>query len=411
MIIRRNIEPMLLALLSFARVVCVLGPRQAGKSTLVTELTKGPYPADIFQLDLERVRLAADNDPDAFIAGISTPAVIDEIQRVPKLLLAIKARVDADTSPGQFILTGSAGITTLPTVADALPGRVEFVRLDPFSQGELLGREEDLIGRLFTGNLPVVQGADIGRRAYAETVVVGGYPDAQHRTARVRDSFFSSYLDSVLGRDLVEIASPRRRGNMLELLRLIAARTGGLMSYSDIASPLAINYKTVRAHCDILENVFLAQSLMPWYQNFGQRTIKAPKYYLNDSGLLAHLLGADENRVVDDDGVAGMLFETFVINEFMRQSRWTSKPARFYFFRDQTGREIDLIIERANGDVVGVEIKSTSATDSRDFKALRYLRDRLGPRFKAGVVVTTGSDTIPYGDRLHALPLVGLWQG
>lgn len=410
MTIRRNIEPVLLELLSFARVVCVLGPRQAGKSTLARELAEGPYPADFFQLDLERVRQAASNDPDAFIADISTPAVIDEIQRVPKLLLAIKARVDTDTRPGQFILTGSASITTLPTVSDALPGRVEFVRLDPFSQGELLNRREELIDGLFAGSVPVVHDLDIGRRAYAETVAVGGYPDVQHRTARVRDSFFSGYLDSVLGRDLSEVAGPRRRGSMLELLRLIAARTGGLMNYSDIGTPLAINYKTVRAHCDILENVFLVTSLMPWYRNFGQRIVKAPKYYLNDSGLLAHLVGADEDRVIDDDSAAGPMFETFVINELIRQSRWASKPVRFYFFRDQSGREIDLLIERADGDIVGVEVKSTSAADRRDFKALRYLRDQLGSQFKAGVVITTGSDTISYGDRLHALPLAGLWQ-
>jgi predicted AAA+ superfamily ATPase len=337
--------------------------------------------------------------------------VIDEIQRVPALLLAIKQRLDSNQARGQFLLTGSANVLALPTVADALPGRVEYVNLWPFSQGELSGRREDFVDGLFAGRLPRVAGAPVGRGAIAPTLASGGYPEAQTRSARGRSRFFSSYIASIVGRDLEDVANVRNVENIERLLRLIAARSGALASFHGMGVELGLDKNTVAAHTKILEDLFLVRRLAPWHVNLGSRQIKSPKLYIADSGLLACLIGANEQRIVQDGAVAGALLESFVAMELLRHSDWTQEPVSLFHYRDNKQREVDIVIERPSGEIAGVEVKAAATASNADFAGLRYLRDKLGVRFKAGVVLHTGSETHPFGDRLAAVPLSGLWGG
>ncbi len=406
----RHLRPFLLEALAESRAVALLGARQVGKSTLATDLAANAYPAHLISLDDEATANAAREDPTGFVAGISGPAVIDEVQRAPGLLLAIKQRLDNDPSRGQFLLTGSANILTLPTVADALPGRIEYLNLWPLSQGELHNHSETFIDKLFNGRFPQVTGSDVGRGALAEMLVTGGYPELQGRSSRGRSRFFASYVASIIGRDLDDIANVRNAGNVERLLFVIASRSGGLASFHGMATDLGVDTNTARAHTKVLEDLFLVRQLRPWHVNLGSRQIKSPKLHIVDSGLMAYLIGANERRITEDGDLAGPLFESFVAMELLRQADWADEPVQLFHYRDKQQREVDVILERRSGEIVGVEVKAGATPGTRDFAGLRYLRDKLGDRFKAGVVLYTGADTLPFGDRLAAVPARGLWS-
>lgn len=410
-LVSRHARPHLLEALAESRAVALLGARQVGKSTLARDLAANEFPARYISLDDEVAADAARGDPRGFIAEVEGPTVIDEVQRAPGLLLAIKERLDRDQARGQFLLTGSANILTLPTIADALPGRVEYVNLWPFSQGEIHGVRERFIDALLRGTFPKVSDAAVGRRAVAKLLATGGYPELQGRTPRGRSRFFASYLASILDRDVPDIANIRSVETIEQLLHVVAARSAALASFHGMSKELGVDTNTIRSHSKILENLFLIRRLKPWHTNLGSRQVKTAKLHVVDSGLLAFLIGANEQRIAGDGAVSGMAFESFVAMELLRQSDWADEPVSLYHYRDKEQREVDVIIERYGGEVAGVEIKASATVGDRDFAGLRYLRDKLGNRFKGGVVLYVGSDTLPFGDRLAAVPLSGLWSG
>jgi predicted AAA+ superfamily ATPase len=392
-----------------ARVVALLGPRQAGKSTLARMLAAGELGADYLSLDDEPVRIPALADPAGFIAARERPAVIDEVQRAPELLLAIKARVDRDPRPGQFLLTGSANLRRIPAVSDALPGRVDYLALWPFTQGEIAGRREDFLTGLFEGRVPSVHGAPVGRGHYAEMLLTGGFPEARSRPSSARPRFFASYVDSIVDRDLADASRVRDPASVGTLLRLLAARSGGLARYDALAREVGIDGKTVKGHIDVLERLFLVRVRRPWHVNLGRRQVKAPKLYVSDTGLLSALVGADERRLDRDEGFAGALLETFVATELERQAAWLPQQLSFWHYREGL-REVDVVIERPSGEVVGVEVKASATVRARDFAGLRHLRDRLGERMLMGVVLYTGAHTLPFGEGLWAVPPQAMWM-
>ncbi|MGD0455640.1 MAG: ATP-binding protein [Solirubrobacteraceae bacterium] len=391
--------------------MALLGARQVGKSTLVQGLAANEFPARYISLDDEVTADTVRADPRGFVAELDGPTVIDEIQRAPRLLMAIKQRLDSNQARGQFLLTGSANILTLPTIADALPGRVEYVNLWPLSQGEIQGMEEGFIDGLVRGKYPKVWGAPVGRRAIARMLATGGYPELQGRSLRGRVRFFSTYVASIIDRDLPDVATVRNAENIERLLHVVAARSAALASFHGMSSELGLDAGTVRSHAKILEDLFLIRRLKPWYTNLGSRQVKTPKLHVVDSGLLAFLIGANEQRIAADGAVAGMMLESFVAMELLRQSDWLEEPVSLYHYRDKQQREVDVVIERYSGEVAGVEVKASATVTGADFAGLRYLRDKLGDRFKGGVTIYLGSDTLPFGDRLAAVPLSGLWSG
>lgn len=405
----RHLRPRVIEALDDTRVVVVLGARQVGKSTLVQDVATRDRPAAVLSLDDQATRDAAVSDPTGFLAGLATPLVIDEVQRAPDLLLAIKVRVDRDPTPGQFLLTGSANILTAPRILDALTGRAEYLRLAPFSQGEIQGREEAFVPRLFEGLWPQVAGAQVGRGAYAEILAAGGYPAAIGRTAARREPFFESYIDTIIQRDLSSIAQVHDQVNVRRLLSAIASTSASLINFDGLGRDLGLSANTVRSHAALLETLFLTARLEAWSTNLLSRVVKTPKVYITDSGLLCHLIGADADRLVDDGGLAGTVCETFVAMEIRRQCAWQVNAPRQFHYRDRDGREVDMVLERRDGSVVAIEVKSAASAASSDFRGLRHLRDKLGPRFKGGVLLYTGEYTVPFGDRLAAVPLCGLW--
>lgn len=413
-LIPRHIDSEIRDVLASSRGGAILGPRQAGKSTLAKELRRAGIVPHYYSLDKEANRRAAVTDPDGFVADIDKPAVIDEVQRAPDLLLAIKQTIDASDERGQFLITGSANVLASRAIADALPGRIDYVNLWPLSQGEIEGRREVFIDKLLAGEPPVLSGEPDGRSAHAERVVRGGYPDARLRTTDQRIRFFNSYVEAMLRRDLAAVGTVRVSPDTLaQLLKLLAARSGGLVSFSRLGRELELDGKTVKAHTAMLEELFLVQRLRPWSRNLGSRQVKTPKLLLSDTGLMSALIGVDAGRyaAVDEGELAGGLLETFVTMELVKQRTWASADTELYFYRDAHQREVDVVIESLGGDVAGVEVKAAASVGASDSAGLRFLRDRIGARFTAGVVLYAGSNTLRIDDRIWAVPLAGLWQG
>ena len=410
-ILDRHVRPLIVEALADTRVVVVLGARQVGKSTLVGQIAATDHPAATLTLDDQATREAALSDPTSFVGGLSTPVVIDEVQRAPDVLLAIKRRVDDDPTPGQFLLTGSANILTAPRIADALTGRAEYYHLHPFSQGELGGIRERFIPTVFEGGFPETTGAPIGLAGYAQILACGGYPEARLRPSHRRWRFFESYIDTIIQRDLSTLARVHDQSNVRRLLNGLAATSSSLLNYESLSRDLGIAASTLREHTDLLETLFLAGRLQPWHHNLLSRVIKTPKAFVTDTGLLSYLLGVDEQRISEDGDIAGRVLETFVVAELQRQSRWQQDPPTLFHYRDRDSREVDIILERRDGSVVGVEVKAAASVRSSDFRALRYLRDKLGERFRAGALLYTGENTVVFEDRLAAVPLGGLWTG
>ncbi|MGD0454563.1 MAG: ATP-binding protein [Solirubrobacteraceae bacterium] len=390
------------------RVVFVAGARQVGKTTLTREIAVGEHPMTILSLDEAATRDAASRDPEGFLAELSGPVLIDEVQHAPELLLEIKRAVDKDTTPGRFLLTGSANILTSKKIKDALTGRIETLNLWPLAQSEIRGGRVNFADALFAGTPPQLSGCAVGRDAFTSIVAAGGYPEALLRTGRRRERWFESYIESTLDRDLRDISDAIKIEEMPRLLRLIATQAANLLSYRNAAGRLSLSTETVKAYVAILEQLFLVRRLQAWRPGLGTREASTPKVYVVDSGLLAHLLGADETRVALDDQITGKILENFVAMEVVKHLGWSTNRVRLYHYqRDR--EDVDLVLERADGQIVAIEVKARATIASQDYKWLVKLRERRGSRFVAGVVIHPREQTIPLGDRLWALPIDALW--
>ncbi|MCL1898521.1 MAG: ATP-binding protein [Micrococcales bacterium] len=393
--------------MSDTRVVYVMGARQVGKSTLVTGYADQEDLPPVLTLDNKAIRDTALADPSGFLAGLPRPVMLDEVQRAPDLLLSIKEAVDKDTSPGQFLLTGSSNVRTNRKVKDALTGRMEIITLWPLAQAEI-HKSDNVVDALFAGQPPLVSNAPIGRSAFATEVAQGGFPEAIRRPANRRSHWLRDYLDTTLDRDLRDVSDALKLDEVPRLLRLVATQTAGLVNYSSLASRTGINQATVRSYLELLETVFLVHRLPAWRPGLAAREVHAPKIHLVDSALLLYLLGANESRLGHDDQITGKALESFVVMEVIKQASAALAEPRAHHYRANRD-EVDLVLETRDGQIVGIEVKASATPQPADRRALTKLRDMAGASFKAGVVVYSGAHTIPLGDRLWALPISGLW--
>jgi predicted AAA+ superfamily ATPase len=335
--------------------------------------------------------------------------LIDEIQRAPELLLEIKKVVDRDSAPGRFLLTGSANVLSSRRVLDALTGRIDRIRMWPLAQSEITGGTLNLVDELLAGRPPQLTGAPVGRRAFSAAAAAGGYPEALRRQpGPSRARWFEGYVGSMLERDLRDIADARRLDEMGRLLRLLATQSANLLSYRAVGQRLEMHHATVQSYVALLEQTYIVQRLAGWRPGLGARETSRPKAYVCDPGLLAYLLGADVERIEQDDQVTGKLCETLVAVELLKHASWAQRETRLYHYqRDR--EDVDLVLEDRAGNVAAVEVKASATLTAKDWKWLTALRDARGKRFKSGIVIHAGEQTIPLGDRLWAVPYAGLW--
>jgi len=388
-------------------VALVIGPRRAGKTTLVRAMDERGR--DYLTLDDQTVLGAARLDPSGFIRGLDR-AIIDEIQRVPELLLAIKKSVDEDYRPGRFLLTGSANVLTLPRIADSLAGRMETIRLLPLAQAEILGRKPSFLEGLYAGNLQRPKDLIIGDELI-RVVLAGGYPEAVSRASeRRRQDWIRSYLTSVLTRDLRDIAEIEKLSDLPKFVRLLAEHSGQLVNYSAFGGGIDVNYKTSQRYVGLLEQVFLVATLQPWYTNAIKRVIKTPKLHFLDSGVLAGSRGLSLARLKADRSAFGALVESFVFAEIMKLMAWSDIRLAPFHFRDQDGHEVDIVLERDDGMIAGIEVKASATVTAGDLSGLKKLVEAAKDRFAFGVVLYDGDTIVPFGERLAAAPISCLWR-
>jgi uncharacterized protein len=405
----RQAEGSLRVALTDSPVVLLHGPRQCGKSTLARHIAAANA-YDYISFDDAVPFAAASADPSGFAADLPEHAVLDEIQRVPHLFAAIKSVVDRDRRPGRFLLTGSANVLLLPTLADSLAGRMSILRLHPLAQVEIEGQSPSFLDAVFEGGFKARPYERLGR-ALADRIVAGGYPAALARpTATRRASWYRDYVEALVQRDVRDMSRIASLDALPRLLELAAGQTARLINVSDLAAPFQLSRPTIKDYVTLLERVFLLEHLPPWHNNRLSRLVKTPKVHLGDTGVACALLGHDADSLWDDRELFGQVLETFVFQEIRRQASWRDDSIRFHHMRDRDGVEVDIVMERSGREIVGIEVKASSTVTSSDFRGLRKLRDAMGKRFEGGIVLYDGELSASFGDRLYAVPISALWH-
>jgi predicted AAA+ superfamily ATPase len=404
----RFADARLLEALSDTPVVLIHGPRQCGKTTLAQALGRARG-YSYFSFDDGVTRSAAMADPMGFVADLSGPAIFDEVQRVPEIFSALKAAVDRRRTPGRFLLTGSTNVLLVPALADSLAGRMGILRLHPLAQSELAARQPRFLDALFAGTFKPRKAERLGQ-ALAERVVAGGYPAALARsTPRRRAAWYRDYVETIVQRDVRDLARIGSLDVLPRLLALAAGQTARLINISDLASPFQLSRPTIRDYVTLLARVFVLEELPPWHNNRLSRLIKTPKLHVGDTGIACALLGLDAAALWQDRATLGQAVETFVFQELRRHASWQEEEVRFHHYRDKDGAEVDIVLERSDR-IAGVEVKASATVIPADFRGLRKLKEAAGKRFAAGAVLYDGETGASFGDGMYAVPIRSLWE-
>jgi predicted AAA+ superfamily ATPase len=416
---KRRIANQVSAALLDTPAVLLVGARQVGKSTLAhfcklensTEIT----------LDDSTELAGVKQNHSTYISELQTPVLIDEVQRAPDILTAIKQAIDKgrlagfDVS-GSYLLTGSTSIWDLAEAPESMAGRIERILILPLSREEIESTSSHFIESAFKGELPAYQTNRIGSQGVAAEMSLGGYPEIIKRTDPKRQfKWYKDYINSVVTRDIPNLKNIRRPEILYKMLALIASRTGSPTNFEELGHELGISQPTSREYFELLERTYLLYTLPAWSRNIGTQVIQKPKVFLNDTGLQCHLLGYTKERLIKDHTTRpgpGAVFENFVALEISKQLSWRD-GYELYHYREMKGRrEIDIILENsASGKIVAIECKLASQANISDFKHLIDLQKKIGPDFIAGIVIYTGERTISFGKQLWAVPACALWNG
>lgn len=405
----RLIEPRIAEAMTDTPVVMLAGPRQAGKTTLVRRIAE-QQGMQYLTLDDELTLLSAREDPAGMVRNLDR-AVIDEVQRAPGLLLAIKKSVDENRRPGRFLLTGSANLMTLPAVADSLAGRMETLSLLPLSQSEIEARSANWIDNVFDGKLLQTDEPALGDDL-VQRVLRGGYPEAISRaSARRRVAWGRQYVDSLIRRDVRDVAAIDKLDQLPRFLRALAQTAGQMCNYSRLGGQVGLDGKTASRYAGVFEQMYLLRRVEVWTRNRLARVVKTPKLQFIDSGLLATLLDLDSEEIQRDRTRFGSVLETFVFGELLKHIASADSDYRLLHYRDKDKFEVDMVIENASGQLIGVEIKAAATVKENDLRGLKKLAGLAGKRFTMGVLLYDGTETMPLGNGIWAAPLSSLWGG
>jgi uncharacterized protein len=391
-------------------VVCVLGPRQCGKSTLVRALM--PRYGYVSLDDADALALA-ERDPRGFMAALPDPVILDEIQRAPQLLRSIKHSVDRDRRPGRFVLTGSANLLLMPKLGDSLAGRMAVLELQPLTAAERANRD-GLFLRAWLGDelrpTLVLNEQDPDPLDLPRRMMAGGFPEPLQRAPERARAWHRDYLRSLLERDVRDVARVRDPRDVGRLLSLLALRTGELLNVSTLANELDLRRETVENHLAACERLYLVRRLQPWHRNESKRLVKTPKIHLVDSGLAATLGDLTPEDWFHRRDRCGHLLESFVLQQLVAQAGWTDPDLKFWHYRDKDLVEVDIVMTRGRR-TWGVEVKSTATPSLADVSGLRRLAAQCGKDFAGGVLFHSGEHTITLGDpRFLAVPISKLWE-
>jgi len=411
--LQRFLEKKLLGSLREFPIVLVTGARQVGKTTLVRAMASSKWPAKYATLDTLATLEAALRDPDGFLSENPAPLIIDEVQKAPDLLRAIKLRVDNNRKPGQYILTGSANIMTLKTVSETLAGRVALLNLYPFSWAELLKKKQpDTLPHLFRTTRPSEFISALPSKSpvpsYKEIkarILAGGYPVPSLMGSKSsRSTWFDGYRQTYLERDVRDITHLGNLPDFNRLLSMSASRTSQLLNYSSMSQDLGLPYTTVRRHLGLLETTYQIFLLRPYYANIGKRLIKSPKLHLTDTGMACHLMGIDSWSVLERQNKVGAIFETWVASELLKLISVSSPGTRLWFWRTVDRKEVDFLIEKG-GELIAIQVTWSQKVGRRTIASLHACAEDLGSSVRLALVLYPGDESIALDRRTALIPI------
>jgi len=417
-IIPRHITPRIRQSLAASPVVFLNGARQVGKSTLVhqliNELGNSQGPARYFSFDKPTVMASAASNPEAFLKFGEGTLIIDEVQMVPEIFRALKVVVDElrlkdpSSAQGRFLLTGSANILALPRLSEALVGRMSILTMYPLSTAEAIGAKGVGLDRIWRQDFSGMTDPGLG---LTDAIKLASFPEIHRASREHRETWFDGYLNTLLQRDIRMFADLEKASLLPQLLRVLAVRAGGLINDSDIARELGLNSVTGKSYRNTLKMMFLNLDVPSWHRNIGKRLVKASKGYLVDTMMQAYLLGVDIDRLPENrPELFGHLVENFVATELVKLMTVSAERSTLYHFRTSDHYEVDFVLEKPDGSILGVEVKSGGQVSAQDFKGLKTLSTMARASFHSGIVLYAGEEVLPFGDRLWAVPFRILWQ-
>ena len=410
--IRRHLRTQILQALKHFPVLLLTGARQVGKSTLVQSLIGPSWKARYLTLDDRAVLDAALRDPDGLINANEPPLVIDEVQKAPDLMRAIKRVVDRDHKPGQYLLTGSANIMNLSGVSETLAGRVALNTLYPLSWPEFLGKEPPaILKNLFEAKdtrqlLKTLSRSPVKeyRKEIGKMILSGGYPTPTLMDSLLaRAQWFDSYRQTYLERDLLQIKAIENIPDFNRLSVLAAFRTGGLLNLSDLSRESGLPFSTLRRYMNLLEVTYQIFLLRPYHANIGKRLVKTPKLYFSDTGMASYLRGVDHWSALERQGKTGAMVETWVCSELIKLIGSSDFRMQIFFWRTQTGSEVDFLLEHS-GESVALEVKWSHKIEDSDITPLKRCADDLKERLRLSVILYGGTEVVPLTPKMIAIP-------
>jgi hypothetical protein len=390
-------------------VVMIAGPRQCGKTTLAKQLTNSNWTYITFD-DLTQLQLAK-HDPVGFIQHLASPhSVLDEIQRVPELFLSIKQSVDERREPGRFLLTGSANVLLMPQVADSLAGRVEIIPLLPLSECEIRGVVPTFLSQLLQGKVPTTSEIRI-RSLLIEKIIAGGFPEPLSRPLLARKHvWYQQYLSSLIQKDMREISHIEHLNAVTQFLQLLAGQIGQITNYSELGAKIGLSRQTVARYFNWLERLYLIENLPAWHRNHHKRLIKSPKVHFIDTGLLCALRRITPSQLTNDPHLLGPCLENYIFCELKKQASWLDEPLYFFHYRDKDKVEVDFVLQKSDGQIMGIEVKAGATINASSFQGLKRLQEISGNDFLIGILLYDGDHTIAFDDKIYAVPISAIWH-
>lgn len=395
-------------------VVLLEGPRSVGKSTLLSEIAK-KRGGRVVDLDDPATLTAMLADPATQIAGDQL-VCIDEYQKAPLVLDAIKAELNRGTAPGRFVLTGSARHESLPGAAQALTGRLDRLEVMPLSQGEIDGVHEDWLERFLADPDACVAPtlSTTTREDYINRIVAGGFPLALGATSdAARTRWLKNYVSLILVRDVAALSAVRHGALLPDLLGKLAAQTAQVLNIEKAAKDIGLEKNTAARYVSLLEHVFLLYRLPAWGKTLSARTARLPKVHMMDSAVAAHQMRLTATKLARRDATAltefGHLLETFVVGELKKQASWLPEAQTCGHWRTRDNDEVDFVLERDDGCVVAIEVKAAGRVSGPELRPLTHLRDKLGEAFLGGAVLYLGQRSYNFEDRIFVVPVDRLW--
>lgn len=407
---KRWIAETLKEALNYSRVIILSGARQCGKTTLAQEISR---PDSIYRtLDSQQILASCLADPEGFVSHGDELMIIDEVQRSPSLLQAVKKNVDENKNYGRFLLTGSANILSAPTAQESLAGRVTHIRLRPLSMGEIYHKDPDFVENAFNGKLyATMPDKHYCKDDYLRLALIGGYPEANALPPEKAPKWHLDYIKSLLDKDIKDIANIRKRSDLNRLLRVLAAWSTKEINVQSIGSEVSLQRQTIETYIDALESLYLIERVKAWPDTDYQGVRKKDKLIMCDTGLMSSILRWKFEQIQLDGDRNGKLIESFIYQQLAAITDAHQDDYDIWHYRDSARREIDFIIENSTGELLGIEVKAGSNITPKHFHALKWFKYNVAKdrNFK-GIVLYSGNDILPYGDEMWAVPISLLWQ-